>query len=337
MKKEKVNCLLEKVRKKGRNGDTILAHINPLEAAMLKKAGGSGTINPKTGLPEFGGVFSDRYWRKGAWKRDLAAVAGNVIGNMVLPGAGGIVGAALGSAAGTKIRGRNDYAPHMMKSAALATIAPTVAGLAGTGANAMGFTNVGHALTKYGNINAILPSLGLGNVFGNEGAKSLVGGAGANALLSQMSGSKTNPSEKEMIEGSQSGVSAGEDDSFMGKLKTNSKNYLTKPKNLLALGSLAMQYAGKEKKVTAAQKGRDAKAEMLAARLTPAEMAEQEQYDLAMEQARRRVARNKFLPEERININPLYNKVSSPQEYNQSKRWLSYYDNPQFTGQPIRF
>ena len=42
-----------KVRSAGRDGDTILAHINPLEAGMLKRMGGSGTINPKTGLPEF--------------------------------------------------------------------------------------------------------------------------------------------------------------------------------------------------------------------------------------------------------------------------------------------
>jgi hypothetical protein len=37
----------------GRGGDTILAHINPQEAALLKRMGGSGTINPNTGLPEF--------------------------------------------------------------------------------------------------------------------------------------------------------------------------------------------------------------------------------------------------------------------------------------------
>lgn len=37
----------------GRNGDTMLAHITPQEAAMLKRMGGSGTINPYTGLPEF--------------------------------------------------------------------------------------------------------------------------------------------------------------------------------------------------------------------------------------------------------------------------------------------
>lgn len=37
----------------GRNGDTVLAHITPEEAALLKARGGSGTINPDTGLPEF--------------------------------------------------------------------------------------------------------------------------------------------------------------------------------------------------------------------------------------------------------------------------------------------
>jgi hypothetical protein len=42
------------IASKGRMGDTILAHINPTEAALLKSIGGSGTVNPYTGLPEFG-------------------------------------------------------------------------------------------------------------------------------------------------------------------------------------------------------------------------------------------------------------------------------------------
>lgn len=41
----------------GRNGDTMLAHITPREAAMLKRMGGSGTINPYTGLPEYASIF----------------------------------------------------------------------------------------------------------------------------------------------------------------------------------------------------------------------------------------------------------------------------------------
>lgn len=45
------------LQSQGRNGDTVLAHINRSEAAMLKRMGGSGTINPVTGLREYG-VFS---------------------------------------------------------------------------------------------------------------------------------------------------------------------------------------------------------------------------------------------------------------------------------------
>lgn len=37
----------------GRNGDSILAHISPKEARMLKSKGGAGTIHPITGLLEF--------------------------------------------------------------------------------------------------------------------------------------------------------------------------------------------------------------------------------------------------------------------------------------------
>lgn len=45
--------MAEEVRKAGRGKDTILAHITPREAALLKARGGSGELNPNTGLPEF--------------------------------------------------------------------------------------------------------------------------------------------------------------------------------------------------------------------------------------------------------------------------------------------
>lgn len=45
--------LAEMLRQMGRGRDTILAHITPEEAQMLIDAGGSGDINPNTGLPEF--------------------------------------------------------------------------------------------------------------------------------------------------------------------------------------------------------------------------------------------------------------------------------------------
>jgi len=46
-------ALAQFLRSQGRKGDTVLAHINPKEAALLQKMGGAGTENPATGLPEF--------------------------------------------------------------------------------------------------------------------------------------------------------------------------------------------------------------------------------------------------------------------------------------------
>ena len=45
--------MAEEVRRAGRGKDTMLAHITPKEAALLKARGGRGSINPQTGLPEF--------------------------------------------------------------------------------------------------------------------------------------------------------------------------------------------------------------------------------------------------------------------------------------------
>jgi hypothetical protein len=45
--------LAELLRQMGRGPDTMLAHITPEEAQMLLESGGSGRINPQTGLPEF--------------------------------------------------------------------------------------------------------------------------------------------------------------------------------------------------------------------------------------------------------------------------------------------
>lgn len=46
-------ALAQLLRSKGRGKDTMLAHITPKEAALLKRRGGRGSINPDTGLPEY--------------------------------------------------------------------------------------------------------------------------------------------------------------------------------------------------------------------------------------------------------------------------------------------
>ncbi len=45
--------LAQVMQQQGRGGDTVLAHITPDEARMLKRRGGAGTRNPVTGLLEF--------------------------------------------------------------------------------------------------------------------------------------------------------------------------------------------------------------------------------------------------------------------------------------------
>jgi hypothetical protein len=86
----------------GRNGDSILAHITPKEASLLKRRGGSGTINPVTGLPEF---FLKKLFKGigNAVKKVLKSPVGRILGTIALAtvlGPAG-VGLSLGSTAAT--------------------------------------------------------------------------------------------------------------------------------------------------------------------------------------------------------------------------------------------
>lgn len=54
-----LKALAQILQSKGRKGDTVLAHITPKEMMKLKQEGGSGTINPDTGLPEFYSYYDD--------------------------------------------------------------------------------------------------------------------------------------------------------------------------------------------------------------------------------------------------------------------------------------
>jgi len=71
----------------GRGGDSMLAHINPREAEVLRRMGGSGTVNPNTGLREY---------KSG--KGLLGAILPIAL-NFIVPGAGALLGTALGASA----------------------------------------------------------------------------------------------------------------------------------------------------------------------------------------------------------------------------------------------
>ncbi len=48
-----IRRMAQALQSTGRGGDTILAHINPQEAALLDRVTDGGSINPRTGLAEF--------------------------------------------------------------------------------------------------------------------------------------------------------------------------------------------------------------------------------------------------------------------------------------------
>lgn len=74
-----------KLESAGRGGDSMLAHINPREAEMLRRMGGSGTVNPNTGLTEY---------KSG--KQILGAVLPIAL-DFIVPGLGTTIGTALGA------------------------------------------------------------------------------------------------------------------------------------------------------------------------------------------------------------------------------------------------
>jgi len=73
------------MKDQGRGKDTILAHISPEEAELLRSKGGIGTLNPATGLPEFGlfDDIADGLKGVGNFIGDVLRPVGNVIGDIL--------------------------------------------------------------------------------------------------------------------------------------------------------------------------------------------------------------------------------------------------------------
>ena len=73
----------------GQGGDSMLAHINPREAEVLRRMGGQGTVNPNTGLAEYKSL-----------KRILKTVI-PIAATVFMPGIGLGIGEAMGFALGS--------------------------------------------------------------------------------------------------------------------------------------------------------------------------------------------------------------------------------------------
>jgi hypothetical protein len=120
----------------GRNGDTMVAHISPIEAQILRRIGGSGTTNPTTGMPEF---FLKKLFKKIG--KTVKKFANTTIGKIV-------IGTALFMTVGAGAAGM------FGSTAAPALVAATKGFVAGAGTSLLGGRNFKDSL-KAGAIGAV--------------------------------------------------------------------------------------------------------------------------------------------------------------------------------------
>ena len=120
----------------GRNGDTMVAHISPIEAQILRRIGGSGTTNPTTGMPEF---FLKKLFKKIG--KTVKKFANTTIGKIV-------IGTALFAIAGPAAMG------VFGTTAAPALVAATQGFVAGAGTSLIAGRNFKDSL-KAGAIGAV--------------------------------------------------------------------------------------------------------------------------------------------------------------------------------------
>jgi hypothetical protein len=164
------------VANRGRNGDTLLAHITPEEAQLLRSRGGAGTINPQTGLPEF---FNPLRIIKDTGKAVTGAVSGAV------KGAVGAVKTVLKSPIGKVLA---TAAIAYFAAPLLTTMAPTLlaSGSAALAGASMAAASGAVTALSGGGIKDILKSAAVGGAtafFGAPGGvvSNFVGGAVTNA------------------------------------------------------------------------------------------------------------------------------------------------------------
>lgn len=198
---------------KGRNGDTMLAHITPAEARLLKSRGGAGTFNPYTGLPEF---FLKKLFKsikkavKSVLKNPIVrAVATVALAAFIGPYAGQVVGALAPTASAAVTAGA---------SAALTSVASAAAVSAAAGEKidpksllinaATSYFGAGGTIGTFNPVQSIAKSDFLKNFGITPGSSTATGIATGitNAAIGAAAGMDT---QQALMMGIQSGVMAG--------------------------------------------------------------------------------------------------------------------------------
>ena len=170
----------EEMAQKGRFGDTMLAHISPDEAQMLQAAGGAGTINPYTGLPEY---FS--------WKK-LLKVAAPVLGIAAsifgTPALGALVSGVAGGFGGPG--GKFDWKRGLLSGIASYGMGQLAQGLGGAAQGSTSAANVAADTAK-----------GLTTNIGGQAAQAATGAAAeaAKGLTTNIAGQAASDAAKSIM------------------------------------------------------------------------------------------------------------------------------------------
>ncbi len=166
-----VKSWAEYLRRQGREGDDMLVHINPGEAAILKALGGSGTRNPHTGLPE----FKSKFWRT------VGKAAAPLIGTF-LGGPAGAIG--LGALQGFSERGKGNKFKGALGGAGRGALFAALAPMAGEAIGLSPTSFVGKGLGM--DSASLLSQLGLKGAPSAGGGLGLFGnGAGNTGIISK--------------------------------------------------------------------------------------------------------------------------------------------------------
>ena len=184
------SSMVNNLASRGRNGDTMLMHVNPIEVEYLSSlAGGPLPRNPDTGLPE---AFPLLLPALGAIASGLSAVGPGltaVLAPMIGPTAGGLVGSTIGALPGLVGSGLGSLVGG--GSTLLSAIPGGVGGLGGFGGiGGTGSGWLGGLTSAMGGIETLsLPGManigaaGLGELAATGAAEAAVGaGAGGGAL-----------------------------------------------------------------------------------------------------------------------------------------------------------
>lgn len=170
------------VRDAGRGGDEILIHINKAEFEQLRKNWGEPSVNPQTGLPEYG--FFSKLWKKvkKVFKKvaPVLGIAASVFMPALAPAIGsalGATGAAAGAIGNAVIGGVTGAASGGTKGALSGALLGGLGGSAGKIGGKLGLTGTAARLAG----NSLLGGVG-SRIRGGDFGQGMMSGAISSAL-----------------------------------------------------------------------------------------------------------------------------------------------------------